>query len=140
VLASDKRLEESCNNFTIASFDVVRTLHSWLATNAQDVDFTIRAAARQAGGRPSGAALASPAIHAILPLAEPEDREILVAWGIAISRRVSAASRPRACGLPRRRVDLDTLGDACSPSASALRCLSLSRRAVCERLAAPGWT
>ena len=108
VLASDKRLEESCNNFTIASFDVVRTLHSWLATNAQDVDFTIRAAARQAGGRPSGAALASPAIHAILPLAEPEDREILVAWGIA-DFKARFGFAPEGMWLPETAVDLDTL-------------------------------
>lgn len=46
VLAPDQRLRVSTDNFAIASFDVVRTLHRWLAANAPDVDAVLRAAAR----------------------------------------------------------------------------------------------
>jgi len=108
VLAPDRRLRVSCDNFAIASFDVVKTLHRWLATNAPDVDAVVRDAARGPGGQPSGAALASPAVHAILPLAEPEDREVLVAWGVA-DFKARFGFAPEGMWLPETAVDLDTL-------------------------------
>ena len=108
VLAPDQRLRVSCDNFAIASFDVVRTLHRWLAANAPDVDAVVRAAARGPNGQPSGAALASPAVHAILPLADPEDREVLVAWGVA-DFKARFGSAPEGMWLPETAVDLDTL-------------------------------
>ncbi len=59
-------------------------------------------------GKPSGAALASPAFHAILPLAHPDDRDTLVAWGIAdfVAR---FGFRPEGMWLPETALDLDTL-------------------------------
>jgi hypothetical protein len=108
VLAPDRRLRVSCDNFAIASFDVVKTLHRWLATNAPDVDAVVRDAARGPGGQPSGAALASPAVHAILPLAKPEDREVLVAWGVA-DFKARFGFAPEGMWLPETAVDLDTL-------------------------------
>ncbi|MGA2803549.1 MAG: DUF3536 domain-containing protein [Acidimicrobiales bacterium] len=108
MLAPDKRLSESCDNFAIASFDVVRTLHRWLVANAPDVDAVVRAAGREPDGQPTGAALASPAVHAILPLAEPEDREVLVAWGIA-DFKARFGFAPEGMWLPETAVDLDTL-------------------------------
>jgi hypothetical protein len=104
VLAPDKRLRVSCDNFAIASFDVVRTLHRWLATDAADVDAVVRAA----GQRSRGAALASPATHAILPLARPEDRDVLVAWGVA-DYKARFGFSPEGMWLPETAVDLDTL-------------------------------
>lgn len=50
VLAPDRRLHASCDNFAIASFDVVGTLHSWLASNAPDVDTVVRAAVGERTG------------------------------------------------------------------------------------------
>ena len=108
MLGPDKRLHESCDNFATVSFDVVRTLHSWLAANAPDVDSVVRAAARRPSGQPSGAALASPAVHAILPLAEPHDREVLVAWGIA-DFKARFGFAPEGMWLPEAAVDLETL-------------------------------
>ena len=108
LLASDRRLRASCDNFAIASFDLVGTLHGWLARNAPDVDSVVRSAARGEGGRPSGAALAAPAIHAILPLASPEDRDVLVAWGVADFKARFGFS-PEGMWLPETAVDLDTL-------------------------------
>jgi len=108
VLAPDGRLRTSFDNFAIASFDVVKTLHDWLAANAPDVEAVMRSAARTPSGLPSGAALATPAIHAILPLAAPEDREVLVAWGVAdFQARFGFA--PDGMWLPETAVDLETL-------------------------------
>ncbi len=108
VLADDRRLHASCDNFAIASFDIVGTLHSWLVSNAPDVDTVVRAAARGADGRPSGAALAAPAIHVILPLASSEERDVLVAWGVA-DFEARFGSPPEGMWLPETAVDLDTL-------------------------------
>jgi hypothetical protein len=108
VLAPDKRLRASCDNFAIASFDLVRTLHGWLAANAPDVDSVVRAAGREPDGQPSGAALASPAVHVILPLAEPEDREVLVAWGVT-DFKARFGFAPNGMWLPETAVDLGTL-------------------------------
>ncbi|MGO9964619.1 MAG: DUF3536 domain-containing protein [Acidimicrobiales bacterium] len=108
VLAPDKRLSESCDNFALASFDVVRTLHRWLAANAPDVDTVVRAAGSGPDRQPSGAALASPAVHTILPLAQPEDREVLVAWGMA-DFKARFGFAPEGMWLPETAVDLDTL-------------------------------
>ena len=108
VLAPDKRLRESRDNFAIASFDVVRTLHRWLAAKAPDVDAVVRAAGRGPDGQPSGAALAAPAVHAILPLAELEDREVLVAWGMA-DFKARFGFAPEGMWLPETAVDIDTL-------------------------------
>ena len=108
VLAPDQRLKTSYDNFATTSFDVVGTLHAWLKDHAPDVDGAVRAAARNSDGVPSGAALAAPAIHVILPLAAPEDRDVLVAWGVA-----DFAARfgflPTGMWLPETGVDLDTL-------------------------------
>jgi hypothetical protein len=108
VLAPDQRLKTSYDNFATTSFDVVGTLHAWLKDHAPDVDGAVRAAARNSDGVPSGAALAAPAIHVILPLAAPEDRDVLVAWGVT-----DFAARfgflPTGMWLPETGVDLDTL-------------------------------
>ncbi len=108
VLGADGLLAESHDNFAIASFDVVPTLHEWLTDHAPDVDAAVRAAALDDHGRPSGAALASPAFHAILPLSHPEDRNTLVAWGVAdfVAR---FGFRPEGMWLPETAVDIDTL-------------------------------
>ena len=47
-------------------------------------------------------------MHTILPLASPEDREVLVAWGIA-DFRARFGSAPEGMWLPETAVDLDTL-------------------------------
>lgn len=108
VLDGDGRLIDSRDNLARVSFDVVPTLHGWLADHAPDVDAAVRAAARDADGAPTGAALASPAIHAILPLAHPDDRRTLVAWGVA-DFRARFGFPPQGMWLPEAAVDLDTL-------------------------------
>jgi hypothetical protein len=108
VLAPDQRLRVSFDNFAIASFDVAKALHAWLATDAPDVDVVVRSAALGSSGQPSGAALASPAVHAILPLASPDDRDVLVAWGIA-DFKARFGFPPEGMWLPETAVDLDTL-------------------------------
>jgi Domain of unknown function (DUF3536)/Glycosyl hydrolase family 57 len=91
-----------------SSLDVGPTLHDWLERRAPDVD---RALARQLGAHEGGArslAMAAPLVHAILPLADPKDRDRLVAWGIAdYVRRFGEA--PLGMWLPETAVDLVTL-------------------------------
>jgi hypothetical protein len=108
VLAPDGRLLASNDNFAVSSFDVVKTLHGWFASNAPDVDAVVRAAGWGPQGRPTGAALASPAVHAILPLATGDDRDVLVAWGVA-DFEARFGFPPEGMWLPETAVDLDTL-------------------------------
>lgn len=55
ILAPDRRLGSSVDNFAAASFDVVGTLHSWLAANVPDVDAAVRAAGSLFVGERRGA-------------------------------------------------------------------------------------
>jgi hypothetical protein len=109
VLAQDRRLHASCDNFAISSFDVVGTLHGWLAANAPDVDAAVLSGGTASGG-PNGAALAAPAIHAILPLASPEDRDVLISWGVA-DFEARFGFPPEGMWLPETAVDVGTLAD-----------------------------
>jgi hypothetical protein len=90
------------------SFDVGPTLHQWIERYAPDVD---RAIAYQVGhaANPAGlVAVAAPLVHAIMPLAKMEDRERLIAWGIADFVQRFGGS-PLAMWLPETAVDLATL-------------------------------
>lgn len=93
-------------------YDVGPTLHGWLERAAPDVDLALVHQARAAPGGASAVAMAAPLVHAILPLARPEDRARLVAWGVAdYVRRFDAA--PRGMWLPETAVDLATLEALC---------------------------
>ena len=91
-----------------SGFDVGPTLHHWLADNAGDVDQALRFQARQYNGSSATACLAAPLVHAILPLARADDRERLVAWGIADYRQRFGES-PLGMWLPETAVNVDTL-------------------------------
>lgn len=89
-------------------FDVGPTLHRWLSRESPDVD---RSLAHQAAHAPGGApsvAMAAPLVHAILPLCRDEDRDRLVAWGIA-DYEARFAAAPRGLWLPETGVDRATL-------------------------------
>jgi len=91
-----------------SSVDVGPTLHHWLDRYAPDVGDALRdQVIRAAGGAPAHV-LAAPLVHAIVPLARPEDQVRLVAWGIAdYAQRYGVA--PRGMWLPETAVDLATL-------------------------------
>ncbi|MGA7833744.1 MAG: DUF3536 domain-containing protein [Acidimicrobiales bacterium] len=92
----------------ISAFDIAPTLHQWLARESPDVDQAVRF---EAGGAPDGArsvAMASPLVHAIVPLASTADKERLVAWGLADYVR-RFGEEPLGMWLPETAVDLATL-------------------------------
>ena len=91
-----------------SSVDVGPTLHHWLDRYAPDVGRALADQVTRAPGGASALVLAAPLVHAILPLATPEDQECLVAWGIEdYTHRYGVA--PRGMWLPETGVDLATL-------------------------------
>ena len=86
-------------------FDLGPTLHRWLAVSAPDVDVAVR---RQVAGHAADLVMAAPLVHAIIPLATPEDQRRLVRWGID-DFRSRYGETPRSMWLPETGVDLDSL-------------------------------
>ena len=107
------------------SFDVGPTLHQWIERYAPDVDQALAAQVRNAANAAAPVAIAAPYVHAIMPLALPEDRERLVAWGIAdFTRRFG--ERPLAMWLPETAVDAATLEVLADPTANPAQVRLLS--------------
>ncbi len=91
-----------------SSVDVGPTLQHWLDRYAPDVGDALTDQVTSAPGGAPDLVLAAPLVHAILPLARPEDQSRLVAWGIAdYQHRYGVA--PRGMWLPETAVDLATL-------------------------------
>lgn len=106
-------VEDVSDNYARTSWNVVPTLHRWLADEAPEVDVALRAADREVVAPGRGRALGSPAIHAILPLASARDRDTLVAWGVEDFRH-RFGRPPEGMWLPEAAVDvpsLETLAD-----------------------------
>ncbi len=91
-----------------SSVDVGPTLHHWLDRYAPDVGDALTDQVTSAPGGASDLVLAAPLVHAIMPLARPEDQARIVAWGIAdYEQRYGVA--PRGMWLPETAVNLATL-------------------------------
>ncbi|PWB77093.1 MAG: hypothetical protein C3F08_10450, partial [Candidatus Methylomirabilota bacterium] len=90
--------------------DIGPTLFRWLERQAPETARRIIEGDRDSmvrwGGH--GNALAHPYVHAILPLADPQDRATLVRWGIA-EFKARFGREPEGMWLPETGVDLATL-------------------------------
>ncbi|MBU6495301.1 MAG: DUF3536 domain-containing protein [Acidobacteria bacterium] len=95
---------------TMSSFNVAPTLHHWMEVHAVDVEGSLRHEMAERSHRGDSPVMAMPAVHAILPLARPEDRRRLIAWGIADYRH-RYGSDPEGMWLPETAVDEATLLD-----------------------------
>jgi len=91
-----------------STYDIGPTLHHWLERNAADVDRAIGYQARHVAASPTSVAFAAPLSHVIMPLARQEDKDRLVAWGIAdyVER---FGVMPTGMWLPETAVDLASL-------------------------------
>ncbi|HEV2427731.1 MAG TPA: DUF3536 domain-containing protein [Acidimicrobiales bacterium] len=98
---------ELAEPLTASSFDVGPTLHHWFEAHARDVETALTHEAR-VHGPASRVAIAAPLVHAILPLAHPDDARRLIAWGIADYRKRYGVD-PAGFWLPETAVDLATL-------------------------------
>lgn len=109
VLAPDGRIEAIVNLFSRCSFNVGPTLLAWLERSAPDVYAAVLEADREALARYGhGAAIAQGYHHAVLPLADPLDRETEVAWAVRdFERRFGRP--PEGFWLPELGVDVPTL-------------------------------
>ncbi len=95
---------------TMSSFNVAPTLHHWMEAHAVDVESALRHEMSERRHRGASPVMAMPAVHAILPLADPSDRRRLIEWGLADYRHRYGAS-PEGMWLPETAVDLLTLRD-----------------------------
>ncbi|MBI3781290.1 MAG: DUF3536 domain-containing protein [candidate division NC10 bacterium] len=106
LLDDEGRIVGLVNNYTGIGFDVGPTLFRWLERHAPETCRRIIEADRQSLIRFAGHgnALAHPYVHAILPLADPQDRSTLVKWGIA-EFRSRFGREPEGMWLPETAVD-----------------------------------
>ena len=109
LLAPDGRVESVVNLYSRISFNIGPTLFSWLDRHAPDVCTAVLEADAACLARCGhGAAIAQGYHHAILPLADPRDRETEVAWGVRdFEARFGRA--PEGFWLPEMGVDVATL-------------------------------
>ncbi len=103
------RIVTLVNLFSRISFNLGPTLAAWLERRRPDVladALAGDAASRRRSG--TGAALMQAFGHPILPLCEPRERRLQLAWGRADFRR-RFGREPAGTWLPECAVDLDTL-------------------------------
>jgi len=91
-----------------STYDIGPTLHHWLQRSAADVDRAIGYQARHVASSPTAVAFAAPLSHAIMPLARQDDKDRLVAWGIADYVQRFGVT-PTGMWLPETAVDMASL-------------------------------
>ena len=113
VRGPDGRVVALVNLFARLSFNVGPTLAAWLARERPDALADAVAGDRAARDRTGhGSALMQAYGHPILPLCEPRERRLQIAWGKAdFARRFGR--QPEGTWLPECAVDLPTL-EACA--------------------------
>ena len=112
------RTRRVVNNYTSLSFDIGPTLIAWMEVNAPQVLEAIVEADRLGAARYGrGPAIAQPFHHAILPLCDPEDRRLEIAWGLEVFERVFGR-RSEGLWLPETAVDTPTLEAAAAAGVS----------------------
>ena len=104
----DRGAAELVEPLAMSSTDVAPTLHEWLSRCSPDVDQALTFQAEHSTSGPASLMMASPLVHAIVPLATSVDRERLVVWGIADYERRFGV-KPRGMWLPETGVDLASL-------------------------------
>lgn len=84
IMNGDGKIVEIINNYARISFNMGPTLLAWLQNEAHDTYQDILDADKESQGRFSGhgSALAQAYNHMIMPLANAEDKETQVIWGI----------------------------------------------------------
>jgi hypothetical protein len=108
VTNGDETATELVEPLTMSSTDIGPTLHRWLEQCSPDVDQALSYQVDHANSGPQSLMIAAPLVHAIIPLTNADDRERLVAWGIADYRRRFGAA-PLGMWLPETAVDLASL-------------------------------
>lgn len=110
ILGAEGLIEDIVNLYSKVSFNAGPTLLSWLeAANPAVYSAMIegdRDAAERFGGH--GTAVAMPYYHLILPLCRPDDRDVVIRWGIDDFRE-RFSREPEGMWLPETAVDTDTL-------------------------------
>ena len=91
-----------------STYDIGPTLHHWLERDAADVDRAIGYQARHVAPSPTSVAFAAPLSHAIMPLVRDDDKDRLVAWGIADYRQRFGVM-PTGMWLPETAADMASL-------------------------------
>jgi alpha-amylase/alpha-mannosidase (GH57 family) len=111
LLDKEGLIRDITNNYARISFNFGPTLLSWLERHAPLVYGAILEADRESRQRFSGhgSSLAQAYNHMIMPLANPQDKETQVLWGIRDFEH-RFGRRPEGMWLPETAVDLESLG------------------------------
>ena len=110
ILDADGRIARLVNNYSRISFDFGPTLLAWMKDHASDVYQRVLDADRESREQfhGHGSALAHVYNHIIMPLANREDKETQVAWGVR-DFRYRFGREPEGMWLAETAVDLPTL-------------------------------
>ena len=110
VLDADGRIARLVNNYSRISFNFGPTLLAWMEDNASDVYQRVLDADRESREQfhGHGSAMAQVYNHIIMPLANREDKETQVAWGVRDFRH-RFGREPEGMWLAETAVDLPTL-------------------------------
>ena len=110
ILDADGRIARLVNNYSRISFNFGPTLLAWMEDNASDVYQRVLDADRESREQfhGHGSALAQVYNHIIMPLANREDKETQVAWGVRDFRH-RFGREPEGMWLAETAVDLPTL-------------------------------
>jgi len=110
IVDSSQRVIQKVNNYSRISFNFGPTLLSWLERHRSDVYRAIVEGDRSSQARFSGhgSALAQVYNHMIMPLANRQDKQTQVVWGVKdFQKRFERP--PEGMWLPETAVDLETL-------------------------------
>ncbi len=139
ILDDSGAISDIVNIYGRISWNAGPSLLAWLAEHAPDVHEAMIAGDRESIERHGyGSAMAQPYVHAILPLANPRDRDTLVAWGVAdfISRFGRA---PDGMWLPETAADVASL-DVLARHGIRFTVLSPHQASRVRPLGATEWT
>ncbi len=109
-LNEEKKIFNLSNNYSRMSFNFGPTLLSWLALNDQETYQAVLQADKDSIERfkGHGSALAQCYSHLIMPLADREDKETQVLWGLR-DFEFRFHRKPEGMWLPETAVDIETL-------------------------------